>query len=196
MLPAPSPAPVRFRWRAGRRELTLVTTALFLALLLALTSLVFPWPAVPAVQAGSAYTITWQPPLSGKVGTVASITAITPPMFPPGSAFNLDLRPGQGQTYTDYVAICTSTTLPKVYIGQVTTTAQYIFAMTFHWPAAAGQTGAWSVCSYQTTGSGTGQMAMQAQTNYFTVTASPTPTSRPPDADPQTHTDPHSPAHT
>jgi hypothetical protein len=158
MLYAPHPAPVQLPMHAGLRVLTLPAIALLLALLLLLTSLLLPWPAVPLVQAGSANAITWQQPLSGPVGTVASITGIAGPL-PAGAVFNLDLRPGQGQLQTEHAAICTSTTLPKVYIGQVTSSSNHTFAKKFGWPAAAGQLGAWSICSYQRSG----QMASAAQ---------------------------------
>lgn len=161
------------------RALTLVITTLFLLLLVLLTSITFHWPTAPTMLASSGNAITWQNPKTGPVGTVASITGFAEP-FPIGSVFDLDLRPGAGQTYADYQAICTSATLPKVFVGQVKTSSTYSFAKTFNWPSAAGQLGPWSMCSYQTSGSGAGQMATIVQYYNFTVTVSPTPTPRPP----------------
>lgn len=157
--------------------------ALFLALLLFLAGPVLPWGggAGPSAQAASGNAITWQAPLSGPVGTRASIKGIAIP-FNAGDVFTLALRPGEGQTSTDYTTICQSTSLPKVAIGEVTVGSDKTFAKQFTWPSAAGQLGAWSVCSYQTTGSQAGQMATLVQYHYFTVTAStstPTPTRTP-----------------
>lgn len=153
--------------------------ALFLALLLFLVGPVLPWGggAGPSVQAASGNAITWQAPLSGPVGTRASLTGIAIP-FNAGDVFSLALRPGEGQSPTDYTAICQSTSLPKVAIGQVTVGSDKTFAKQFTWPSAAGQLAPWSVCSYQTAGSQAGQMATLVQYHYFTVTAStstPTP---------------------
>lgn len=161
------------------RALTLVITTLFLLLLVLLTSMTLPQPVTPTMLAASGNAITWLNPRSGPVGTVASITGSAQP-FPVGSVFNLYLRPGAGATDPDYQAICTSTTLPKVFVGQVKTDSSRLFAKTFSWPSAAGQLGPWSMCSYQTSGSAAGQMATLVQYYNFTVTVSPTPTPRPP----------------
>lgn len=154
--------------------LTMGGSAIFLASLIFVASLALPWAAIPRARAGSGNVITWQPPRSGSVGTLAYITGLAEPYLP-GDVFNLDLRPGDG--VYDYQALCQSTTLPKVYIGQVTLDGQDRFSKKFAWPAAAGQLGPWSVCSYQQSGA----MATAVQYYFFTVTpATPTPTPKPP----------------